>query len=120
MHHKTHNLYKQDTRLQLEVEVTVFSGTGEKVGFQSSAGLFVPLPRSESDYIKDFKTNESKEEFLALLWKADKCPITRNWYPQIMECALFFHYYIFDLMIFFIFSRFKKSFGVRTFISEPL
>lgn len=36
------------------------------------ARLFVPLPMPESDYLKDFKTNESKEEFLILLKKAYK------------------------------------------------
>ena len=36
------------------------------------AKLFVTLPLPESDYLRDFKTKESKEEFLTLLEKANK------------------------------------------------
>jgi len=36
------------------------------------ASLFVPLPLPESEYLKDFKTKNSKEEFLKLLKKASK------------------------------------------------
>ncbi len=36
------------------------------------ASLWVPLPLPEEEYLKDFKTSESKEEFVRLLGKADR------------------------------------------------
>lgn len=44
-----------------------------KVGLDSlNAKFIVPLPMEKSDYLKDFKTKKSKEEFFELLKKAEK------------------------------------------------
>jgi hypothetical protein len=37
-----------------------------------SASLWVPLPLPEEEYLKDFETSESKEEFYRLLGKAER------------------------------------------------
>ena len=37
-----------------------------------NASLWVPLPLPEGEYLKDFETHESKQEFLQLLGKAER------------------------------------------------
>ena len=44
---------------------------------RSGARLVVPLPLPQSDYIADFESDESKEEFLALLDRADEVIMLR-------------------------------------------
>jgi hypothetical protein len=45
------------------------------------AYLWVPLPLPEDEYLKDFETSESKEEFITLLGKAERVinmPVTKK------------------------------------------
>lgn len=53
----------------------------KKLLLRPSAVLWVPLPLQEEEYLKDFETSQSKEEFLQLLGKAERVirmPVTKT------------------------------------------